>query len=153
MSPAMAVLAVKDNRADRDFIIPEFYEFARDIAKREAGMRPENRTAIIYSQKGNLDITAQMDETKFLFPESGRSYYDKLVDGGVEKGSIHLIDSQTELNDVVSALSFSDPRRESFLFSESRILDNARVALGVLRTYRARAENLVYSLIKGLRSR
>jgi hypothetical protein len=78
MNQAMASIAVDAHKRGVYPKLPrEFYESVRLIAESEENIEPEYRTAFIVSARGDIKLTPQMDETKFLLGERAKEYFRK----------------------------------------------------------------------------
>lgn len=131
MNPAMAVLAVRTNRAGRYQEISGLYDLAREIAEADSTKEPEDMRAIMLSKKGDYRITAQHPETRFTLKAQTTPYFDNFVKGSSKEGSIPVWDLQTDSKDSVGYLWFNEPEVGSDLYLRLRGLYSGSWAFGV----------------------
>ena len=117
MNSLMAVSAVKaHSNSEYPTMGKEVYEAAEAIAINQTGIEPEDRSAILLSKEGDLDLTSEMDETRFVLGRSATPYFVKFVKGGKE-GKIHFYNLSGTSKDKtdVNYLWFGYPLVESGL--------------------------------------
>ena len=78
MHPLMAEHAVKFHASGNYPTLNRvFYEIAKETAKAELGLEPEDRTAHILSNRGDYGLTPEMDDARFILGRITKKYFEK----------------------------------------------------------------------------
>ncbi len=80
MNPLMAPVAVRAYASKRHFETNrDVYEAAEALAKSQESMAPEDRSALIVSQRGCFILTPEMPESQFIFRKQTEPYFDEFT--------------------------------------------------------------------------
>jgi hypothetical protein len=127
LNPWIASQAVNAHRNGEYLEMPGLYDLALEQAKQQEGLEPEDRTALVLSQKDDFSITPEMPEARFLLGEHTRDYFEKF-----NHDSIRIYNIQPDSKqDVMNYLWFGGPRSDSNVGLWYRYLDDDYVSLGV----------------------
>jgi hypothetical protein len=142
--PLMARAVVNAHRNGKYFKMGgEFYEVVEAQAKEDLDLEPEDRTVHKMSQRGDFDLTYEMDDSKFLLGEQRTPYFDKKVKNR-RKGIIPFYGlSGDSINETtVNYLWFGVPAVESRFSARDQNLNNAIRSFAVSPSAEGSAKNL-----------
>lgn len=150
MNPLLAASAVQAHRNGKYFIMgKEIYEIAESQAKgqAQAGIEPEDRTAVLLLQEEDFSLAFDAETTRFLLGKHSQNYFEKKVAGG-KSGKIQFynLSSDSKDNCIVNYLWFNGPRSDSGFGAGCRDLVVGDGAFGVLVSGEASAQKNGYDL-------
>ncbi len=136
MNPLMASAAVRDHASGRCFETSrDVYEEAEALAKRQESIDPEDRSALIVSQRGGFVLTPKMPESQFILRKQTEPYFDKFTNGTMK------LDNLFRYSDRKAIINYMWFKRNCSLDCIWLGLDKDRPAYGVLRTAEGSAKN------------
>ena len=147
MNPLAAQIAVNAHRNSQYPVFNrEFFEFAKETAKREEGLEPEDRTAFVLSSCEDYPLTLEMPDTRFILGREAKEYFEKFKHPSIELLNLPTGDLPKD-KCIINYLGFGGPGSSSHLDCRNGGLDSEYRALGVKRTGEASAQNFSgYSL-------
>ena len=133
MHPLMAEHAVKFHASGNYPTLNRvFYEIAKETAKAELGLEPEDRTAHILSNRGDYGLTPEMDDARFILGRITKKYFEKFNHPSIPFRNLPTDDIPKD-KCRVNYLWFGRPEYCSNLNARYRYLDDDNRAFGVLR--------------------
>ncbi len=131
MNELMASQAVFSHRNNTYPVMTrDVYDVAREMAKAQEGIEPEDRTAIMLSSAKDFNITSSHDEARFLDGKNAEECFRRFVPSGQSR--IYVLPNPNSKKDsFVNYVWFGYPRSDSDFNCGSRILDIDGNAFGV----------------------
>ena len=107
MNPSTAYYAVRAHATGRYLGIGrEVYEAAEALAERQESMAPEDRSALIISQRGNFILTPEMPESRFILRKQTEPYFDKFTNGTIK---FKNLSGDSDSQAIINYMRFRNP--------------------------------------------
>ena len=139
MAPLMASAAVKAHASERYFETNrDVYEAAEALARSQESMYPEDRSALIVSQEGDLTLTTDILESRFILRKQTEPYFDRFTKGTIEFGNFFGYSGSLA---IINYMCLESPLNDCHIYCGWFDLDINHTAFGVLRTAEGSAKN------------
>ena len=131
-NPIMARQAVTENASGRYVKLPSWvYEIARDEAKAQETIEPEDRKAIILPGDQDFTITPDRNESKFILRKANKEYFERKRNN--KPIQVYNLASDSTKEATVDYTWFSRPQVDSNLSLRYGDLNSHNRAFAVLR--------------------
>ncbi len=150
MDERMAVMAV-DAHAGNEYPTQarKFYEIVKNVAEKESGLEPEDRTAHVLQSMEDYDLTPEMDDAKFILRGQTSKYFKTFNRPSIRFFNLDqdLMKKLTKDKCAVNYLWFYGPDYGSYLGCRGRLLGSGNLAFGVSDvSAKGASQNAKYSL-------